>query len=67
MTSIINVQYLLSVVYHNLGLEAKRDEVAKRHLKTVEVKHKLEVVVNDEEVTDIWEVVSTVGAALAAR
>ena len=65
--SLIDVQYLLSVVYHNLGMETDRDEAAKRHFETEQERDKLEVIVVDEEVRDIWAVVSEVGAALAAR
>lgn len=67
MTSLINARYLLSIVYHNLGMEAKRDQAAERHMKAVETSKTLEIVVDDEEVAEIWEVVSSVGAALAAR
>jgi anaphase-promoting complex subunit 5 len=67
LKSLMNVQYLLSVVYHNLGLEKQRDDAASRHMATDEARKKLEVVVVDEQVKKIWEVVSGVGAALAAR
>jgi anaphase-promoting complex subunit 5 len=63
----MNVQYLLSVVYHNLGMEKQRDGAAARHMTTDEDRKKLEVVVVDEQVNKIWEVVSQVGAALASR
>lgn len=65
--SLMNVQYLLSVVYHNLGMEKQRDEVATRHATTDEVRKKLETIVVDDQVKRIWEVVLQVGAALAAR
>jgi anaphase-promoting complex subunit 5 len=65
--SLANVQYLLSVVYHNLGLEKQRDDAATRHMTTEEARKKVEVVAVDEQVKKIWEVVSQVGAALAAR
>jgi len=64
---LMNVQYLLSVVYHNLGLEKQQDDAAARHMATDEARKKLEIVVVDEQVKKIWEVVSQVGAALAAR
>ena len=67
LKSLMNVQYLLSVVYHNLGLEKQRDDAASRHMATDEAGKKLEIVVADEQVKKIWEVVSGVGAALAAR
>jgi anaphase-promoting complex subunit 5 len=65
--SLANVQYLLSVVYHNLGLEKQRDDAATRHMTTDEARKKVEAVAVDEQVKRIWEVVSQVGAALAAR
>lgn len=67
MTSLMNVRYLLSVVYHNLGWEKQRDEMAARHMATDETKKNLEAVVVDEQVKRIWEAVSLVGAALATR
>lgn len=67
ITSLINARYLLSVVYHNLGREAKRDAVAERHMEAMETSKTLEVAVDDEEVVEVWEVVSSIGAALAAR
>lgn len=63
----MNVQYLLSVVYHNLGLEKHRDDAAARHMTTDDARKRLEVVVVDEQARKIWEVVLQVGAALAAR
>jgi anaphase-promoting complex subunit 5 len=63
----MNVQYLLSVAYHNLGMHKQRDDAAARHMTTEQARKKLEVVVVDEQVMKIWEVVSQVGAALAAR
>ena len=67
LPSLMNVQYLLSVLYHNLGMEKQRDDAATRHMTTEEARKKVEVVAVDEQVKKIWEVVSQVGAALAAR
>jgi len=67
LRSLMDVQYLLSVVYHNLGNENERDASAKRHFTTQQERKMLEVIVVDDEVREIWEVVSQVGAALAAR
>lgn len=63
----MNVQYLLSVVFHNLGKEKLRDDTAAKHMATDLKRKEMEVVAVDEQVTNIWEVVSQVGAALAAR
>jgi len=67
LRSLMDVQYFMSVVYHNLGMDSERDDAAKRHSETKEVREKLELRVVDDEVRDIWEMVSRVGAALAAR
>jgi anaphase-promoting complex subunit 5 len=67
LRSLMDVQYLLSVVYHNLGLENERDEAAKRHFATEEERKRLEVVVVDDVIREIFDVVSLVGAALAGR
>jgi len=64
---LMDVQYFLSVVYHNLGMEKKRDEAIQRHFLTEEKRKGLEAIVVDEEVHEIWDVVTEVGAALAAR
>ena len=65
--SLSDVQYVISVVYHNLGLEKQRDEAAKRHSKTDVHQQKLEAIVVDEEIQEILNVVCMVGAALAGR
>jgi anaphase-promoting complex subunit 5 len=62
-----DVQYLISVLYHNLGLEKERDEAAERHSETDNHLRKLEAIVVDDEVRQIFEVVGMVGAALAGR
>ena len=67
LRSLMDVQYLLSVVYDNLGMENERDEAAKRHFATAELLQTMEVIVVDEEVREIWDVVSQAGAALVAR
>jgi anaphase-promoting complex subunit 5 len=67
LRSLMDVQYLLSVVYHNLGSEAERDGAIKRHFTTEAELKRLEVIAVDEEVRDIWQIVSDVGASLASR
>ena len=62
-----DVQYLLSVVYHNLGMTKERDATAARHLKTDAERAKAATVVLEEIVTEAWDLVVDVGAALAAR
>lgn len=66
-SSLLDVQYLLSVVYHNLGMGQERDEVAKRHVETQIKQRNLEALVIEDEVQQILEVVGQVGAGLAGR
>ncbi|KAK7465863.1 hypothetical protein VKT23_005834 [Stygiomarasmius scandens] len=65
--SAIDVQYLLSVVYDNMGMEAERNDAAKRHVQTQEQLHKLETVVVDDDTEKILETVSRIGMLLACR
>ncbi|KAF8636546.1 hypothetical protein AX17_003358 [Amanita inopinata Kibby_2008] len=65
--SLVDVQYLLSVIYHNLGLITERNQVAERHMKTEAELKRMEEQVVDDEVQDITDVVVRVGAALASR
>ncbi|KAH9951375.1 hypothetical protein B0H21DRAFT_849637 [Amylocystis lapponica] len=67
LRSLQDVQYLLSVVYHNLDMLTERDAAAVRHLKTSEERMSAAAVVVEDWVADVWEVVAEVGAALAAR
>ena len=62
-----DVQFLTSVVYHNLGQTAERDEAALRHQATSAQRAKVEAEVLEDWVTDVWELVAEVGAGLAAR
>ncbi|KAJ3546950.1 hypothetical protein NM688_g5456 [Phlebia brevispora] len=62
-----DVQFLVSVVYHNLGITEQRDEAASRHQTTSEERTKIEGQVTEDWVTEVWEVVADIGSALAAR
>lgn len=62
-----DVQYLISVLYHNLGLEKERDGAAKRHCETETNLRRLEAIVVDNEILQILDVVGMVGAVLAGR
>ena len=63
----LDVQYVMAVVYHNLGMHAKRDEITTQYL-ALEEEHKQIAARNIEPwYEDVWRVVSEVGAALAAR
>jgi anaphase-promoting complex subunit 5 len=61
----MDVQYFLSVVHHNLGQQAECEDAAKRHFATQEMRREIEV--SDGDVLGILEVLRTVGSALAAR
>lgn len=63
--SLDNVRYLLSVVYHNLGMEQERDKVSKRYSAGRE--RDTEPFQIDPEVQSIFAIIDMVGAALAAR
>jgi anaphase-promoting complex subunit 5 len=65
--SVKDVQYLLSVIYHNLGMMRERDEVASRHSQTEEQQKRLESITFDPLYQNVFEVVAKVGAALASR
>ena len=60
-----DVQYLLSVTYHNLGMTIERDAAAERHFKTQKEQAQAENTITDEEIASVLEIVSSVGAALA--
>ncbi len=62
-----DTQYLLSVVYHNLGMTQERDEAAARCHATEQKVEETSTVSMEDWIGDVWEVVSNVGAALAAR
>ncbi|KAK7014891.1 cytoskeleton-associated protein 5 [Favolaschia claudopus] len=53
--AVMDVQYFLSVVYHNLGRQQERDEAAKRHFATQELRKEVET--SDEGITRVLEIV----------
>ncbi|KAF5368466.1 hypothetical protein D9758_002314 [Tetrapyrgos nigripes] len=63
----VDVQYLLSIVYDNMGAESERDEAAKRHLATQKQFRILEEVYVDEDTKAVLEMVSRIGMALNSR
>ncbi|KAF8077980.1 hypothetical protein FPV67DRAFT_1463707 [Lyophyllum atratum] len=65
--SLLDVQYLLSIFYHNLGMVQERDEAAKRHRETQTKQRSLEALVVEDEIQQVLEVVGLVGAGLAGR
>lgn len=58
---------MLSVVYHNLDLVEKRDDVAGRHAETQALQLKQEAVIIEDDLQQIFDLVNMVGAALASR
>ncbi|KAJ7219238.1 hypothetical protein GGX14DRAFT_435221 [Mycena pura] len=63
--AVMDVQYFLSVVYHNLGLRTQCEEAAKRHFTTQNLRKELETSVDG--FSEVLEVVRMIGAALACR
>ncbi|KAF9270017.1 hypothetical protein L218DRAFT_849491 [Marasmius fiardii PR-910] len=63
--SATDVQYLLSVVYHNLGMETERNSAALRHIESEKRQRQAEEVSIDDTVASVLDVVSNVGAALS--
>ncbi|EMD38521.1 hypothetical protein CERSUDRAFT_82798 [Gelatoporia subvermispora B] len=62
-----DVRYLISVVYHNLGMSQQRDIYAARvHEAEVQAGNASTVVIEDW-IVEVWEIVAEVGAALASR
>ena len=65
--SMKDAQYLLSIIYHNLDMENEGNEVAIRCLQTEQLQQNMERAIVDEETREIFDLLATIGAALAAR
>lgn len=65
--SVKDVQYMLSVVYHNLDMVDERQAAAQRHSETEALQKRLEMTVTDEDTLKIFELIAVVGSALASR
>ena len=63
----MDVQYLISVIYHNLDMEAERDAAADRYAATARAFKAQEDILVDKETEEILDVVASIGAALAGR
>lgn len=63
----MDVQFLLSVVHHNLGAEAQRDEVAQRHEETRVKREEAHACVVEGWIEETWTLVADVGIAIASR
>ncbi|KAI0283133.1 hypothetical protein BGY98DRAFT_1087979 [Russula aff. rugulosa BPL654] len=67
LRSLADVQFLISVLYHNLNMVEERDAAATRHLKTEEAMQEAAVVVDEDWIDQVWELVLDIGASLAKR
>ncbi|KAF8628477.1 hypothetical protein AX15_003988 [Amanita polypyramis BW_CC] len=65
--SLQDVQYLLSILYHNLGMSRERNQMAEWHAKTEAEIRRVEEIAVDDEVEQILGIVASIGAALASR
>ena len=65
--SMQDAQYLLSIIYHNLDMEKERNEAAIRCSQTEQLRHNMEKGIADEETREIFDLLATIGAGLAAR
>ncbi|KAI0093630.1 hypothetical protein BDY19DRAFT_918021 [Irpex rosettiformis] len=65
--SLQDAQYLLSVVYHNLGMHTERDQAALRHQQTQQRAEEAKQLATEDWVTDVIDLLTEVGSALAAR
>lgn len=65
--SMKDAQYLLSIIYHNLGMENEGNEVAVRCSQTEQLQQSMEKAIADEETREIFDLQGIIGAALAAR
>ena len=64
-----DVLYLKAAIWHNVGQHriAERNTAAQRHKETVALRKRVEAETAEDWVTEIWELVSDVGYALASR
>lgn len=62
-----DVQYMLSVVYHNLDMPQQRQEAAQRHLETDVLQKKVEAVISEPQILEIFSLMETVGSALTSK
>ncbi len=67
LRSLADVQFLVSVLYHNLNTVEERDASATRHLETQEAMKEAAVAVAEDWIDQVWELVLDIGATLAKR
>lgn len=62
-----DVQWLLMVVFHNLGMKVEAEAVLERHSTSVSTMQSFEECTLDGEAQQVWDLVTDVGLSLAAR
>ena len=67
LRSLADVQYLLSVLHHNLGQGSQRDAAAAHTLKTEELVASEASLESEKWVEDVWRLVTDIGAKMAMR
>lgn len=62
-----DVQWLLMVVFHNLGMKVDEEAVLERYSNSVSTMRSSEECTLDGEAQRVWDLVTDVGLSLAAR
>ena len=62
-----DVQFFISVIYHNLDRTEERDAAATRHQETEQKRLDAEKTASEPWIAEVLDVVSEVSVALAAR
>ena len=65
LASLADVQYTMSIVYHNLGRVDDALEVAERHAATLQEQSLLETSTTDQSVVSVFSIVDRVGVHVA--
>lgn len=67
LEAVQDIQYFISVIYHNLNMVNERDAAARRHEITLEKREKVVICTRDEEVEAILDLLGEIGVALSSR
>lgn len=62
-----DVQWLLMVVFHNLGMKVDEEAVFERYSNSVSTMRRFEECTLDGEAQQVWDLVTEVGLSLVAR
>lgn len=65
--SLQDVQFLLSVVYHNLDMMEERDKVAERHREVGRQKEEAGKQVSEPWIAEVLDIVADISTTLASR